>query len=106
MNDKTKDICISALNKLSEANSAMIGAIETSVKEITDNGKKTILFRNEVDCATCDPLVQLDYNKDDDSVYITSETEVELSLDDLTANELFEIVNLLMAKNYQLYDKE
>ena len=104
MKEETRNICMKALDALSEANDTMIKAIETSVKELTDNGKKTILFRNEVDCATCDPIAQLTFDNEDDSVYAGSVNDDEISLDDLTSNELYEITNLLMAGNYELYE--
>lgn len=104
MNEQNKDICVKALEKLSEANSAMISAIETAAKEITGNGKNTILFRSEIDCATCSPLVQLNYNSELKSAYVISDEEDEVSLDDLTANELLEIINHLMAGNYEVYN--
>ena len=101
-----REILENAVNQFATANSAMCSAIEECVKEIADNGKKVVLFKQEIDCATCDPLVQAIYDKMDACVYAVSDQEEYISLDDLTGNELFEICNHLMAGNYEVTDSE
>ena len=94
-----KEFLEKAVNLFSEANSAMISAIEECAKELTDNGNKVILFKNSIDGVYSDPIVQLDYIKKEDCIYAVTEQEDYISLDDLSGNELFEICNHLMAGN-------
>ena len=102
-----RTILESAVNQYSTANSAMCSAIEENVKElINGDSNNVILFKSEIDCATCDPLVQLEYSEDDDCTYGVSDVEDYISLDDLTGNELFEICNQLMTGNYFVRNKE
>ena len=101
-----REILENATNQLSTANAAMCKAIDEVVKELADSGKKVILLDSKIDCATCDLLIQLEYDTDEKCVYAVSECEDYIDLSDLTANELFEICNHLMLGNYQLADAE
>lgn len=98
LNDGTRDEVLSALNKLSEANTAMAVAIERCVDELVENTDRNIIFKNEIDCSSTDPITGLYY---DNGVVVETDYD-EMALDDLTANELFEICNNLIAGNYFL----
>lgn len=99
---ENRECLVNAVEKFSQVNCEMIDAIETYVKKVTNEGEKVVSFKGEIDCASCEPIVKLTYSCDDDSTYAVSDCEDFTDLSDLTGNELFEICNHLMAKNYLL----
>lgn len=95
---KTNEI-FNAMTLFANANSAMIDAITNVFCNICK--KKDIVFDDEIDVATSNPLFTLVYDKDEDVVYATDEDETEWELDDLTGNELFEICKALDGHNWK-----
>ena len=82
-----------SLEMFGKANSSMIEAIEVFVRE-----KGDVKFWGEVDCASCEPIYGVGLV--DDEVMALGVND-NVSLDDLTSNELYEIVNKLMGEMYE-----
>lgn len=81
-----------SLVKFREGTSSMVEAIEVFVKE-----KGDVKFFGEVDCASCEPLYGVGLV--DDEVMALGVND-NVSLDDLTSNELYAIVCKLMCELY------
>lgn len=81
-----------ATNMLSEANNAMIDAITETFNTIVEMDKEKrsqIIFEGSIDVASSEPLLGLMIDETNTIVATTAFTDY--CLDDLTANELFEI---------------
>ena len=81
-----------SLLKFRESTSSMVEAIEVFVKE-----KGDVKFFGDVDCASCEPLYGVGLV--DDEVMALGVND-NVSLDDLTSNELYAIVCKLMCELY------
>ena len=81
-----------SLLKFREGTSSMVEAIEVFVKE-----KGDVKFFGDVDCASCEPLYGVGLV--DDEVMALGVND-NVSLDDLTSNELYAIVCKLMCELY------
>ncbi len=101
MNETTKSICLGALDKLSEANVAMIKALETVVKELTDNGKNIIRLKTDLIDTDYGSVNYLKYDSREENVYAVAEWG-EISLDDLTADNYYSLIKCLMIGNYEM----
>lgn len=74
--------------------------IKYAVGALTEGSDdNAVVLLNEVDCATCDPIVQLEID------CAVDENGCNVSLHDLSLNELAEIAQHLLAGNYNVADK-
>ena len=83
-----------SVEMFSKANVSMVEAIEVFVRE-----KGDVKFWSEVDNASCEPIYGLGLGDDGEVMALCVNDNV--GLDDLTANELYEIVNKLMGEMYE-----
>ena len=91
-----------ATNMLSEANNAMIDAItETfnTIVEVDKEKRSQIIFEGSIDVASSEPLLGLMI--DETNTIVATTTLMDYCLDDLTANELFEICYRLNDGQYR-----
>lgn len=88
-----------AVELFGNANSVMIDALNEVGKQICCN--KEIMFDNDIDATTSNPIFGMGYDKEDGLAYVLDVNDSRWDLDDLTGNELFVICNKIMANNWK-----
>ncbi len=105
MNAKNEIVINNALKALDNVRDTLIKAITIGVKDATSEGKQVIDFDEAIDSASSSPISQIAYNGDEAVTVYDMDSE-ELSLNDLTINELNDIAAKLINNDYNTVDKD
>lgn len=104
MNAKTETVIDNALKELDKVRDTLIKAITIGVKDATSEGEQVIDFGEAIDSASASPISKVAYNGNDVVTAYDMDSE-ELSLNDLTVNELNDIAAKLINNDYNTVDK-
>ena len=108
LSNEMRDALRSASDLFGKCRVEMAGAILGAMRDICEeDGQNKVIFHNDVDCASCEPVKALVYDAVEEEMYaFDEEMDWPTPITELTGNELFEITQHLMAGNYQFEGEE
>ena len=103
-----RDALQSVSERFMDVRGAMADAIHDTMKEILEqDGHNKVVFYGSIDCATCEPIKSLVYDAQCREVFAMPEdNDSPTAVSELTGNELWTMVQCLMAGNYLFEGEE
>lgn len=102
LDNDTQNSLKKALNSAADTKNILCGAIISAMVDIRLNDEKNLIKLNDVvDCATCEPFDKILFDEETEDVYaISYHNDEPTNIDELTLNELLEIVKVLNNGEY------